>query len=38
MNKGCEDDHPIEDETDTEMCSAAIDENSNDNNDGVFKD
>ena len=38
MNKGCEDDDPIEDETDAEMRSAAIDENNNDNNDDVFED
>ena len=38
MSEGCEDDDPIEDETDTEMCSAVIDENNDDNNDGVFKD
>ena len=38
MNKGCEDDDRIEDETDAEMRSAAIDENNNDNNDDVFED
>ena len=38
MNEECEDDDAIEDKTDTEMCSAAIDENNNDNNDGVFED
>ena len=29
MNEECEDGDAIEDKTDTEMCSAAIDENNN---------